>query len=131
MKKYLVTIEFRYYEIPKHEELSGYANKTITIGIYDNFSEACTGGNALMEVLESKFPLHKFPGGYYAHKERFSANGGCFGSKYTLITNLAYLTTPFDFYAKITTLNCDGISTSVDEVTASVKKYRELKAREE
>ena len=84
-----------------------------------------------MENLESKFELHVFPKGNKAKKDRFSKNGGCFGGKKDLISNLAYLRTPFDFYAKITTLKYAPIDESIDEVLNSLKKYREYKLQED
>tara|TARA_R110002073_G_scaffold3315_1_gene22321 strand:+ start:562 stop:912 length:351 start_codon:yes stop_codon:yes gene_type:complete len=116
MKKYLVSIEFRYSK----DDL--YGSKEVIIGVYDDFEEACIGGNNLLINLESKFKLHTFPSGTVAKKDRFSKNGGCFGSKNTLVTNSAYLRTPFDFYAKITTLNYDNIDSSIEEAVNFFKK---------
>ena len=127
MDKYLVTIEFRYSDAPKNDDKFTRCNKTITIGVYDNFDDACIGGNNLLEKLESKFEIHSFPDGSKAKKDRFSKNGGCFGRKCDLVTNLAYLKTPFEFYAKITTLKHDSIDESIDEVVNAVKRYRNYK----
>lgn len=132
MEKHLVTIEFRYKEIPKSDIYSEHKSKKVTIGVFDDFEEACEIGNLLLKTLESKFDLHVFPNGKgTAKRERFSKNGGCFGSKKNLITNLAYLKTPFEFYAKITTLKFDSIAETIDGVVDSVKKYREFKKSEE
>lgn len=98
MEKYLVQIEFRY-----SSDMS--KDKITTIGVFDTFEEACINGNNLLRFLESKYNLHMFPNGIKAIKERFSKNGGCFESKKTLVSNLAYLQTPFGFYAKIETLH--------------------------
>lgn len=122
MKKYLVTIEFRYTS--KREYSSGgnmHVNKTITIGTFDNFDMAISEGNKQMEVLESKFKIHTFPQGNEAKKERFSKNGGCFNSPNTLITNLAYLKTPFEFYAKIVTLHYEDTAQAIEEVLKDLK----------
>ena len=128
MEKHLVTIEFRYREVPKSEIYSEYRSKTITIGVFDDFEDACKKGNKLMETLESKFPLHVFPNGKgTAKKERFSKNGGCFNSKRDLITNLAYLKTPFEFYAKIKTLKLNNIEKTIEDVVDSIKKYKEYR----
>ena len=128
MEKYLVTIEFRYLGIPKNEFHSSSMNKKVTIGIFDEFEDAWKGGNKILELLESKFKLHVFPNGKgEAKKERFSKNGGAFGSKNNLITDLAYLKTPFSFFAKITTLKLDSVEESIDEVLSSVKNYKEFK----
>ena len=129
MEKYLVTIEFRYSDAPETEdERSTSKTKMVTIGIYDTFEDACQNGNNLLEVLESKFELHQFPDGRKASKERFSKNGGCFGSKNTLVTNLAYLKTPFEFYAKIETLKYNPIDEVVKNVVSASKRYRNYKS---
>ena len=128
MEKYLVTIEFRYSDAPNFDTNFSSKNKTITIGVYDSFDEACINGNNLLETLESKFKIHTFPNGSEAKKDRFSKNGGWFGSKNTLVTNLAYLKTPFEFYAKIETLKYDSIDESINDVLNSVKRYRIYKS---
>lgn len=127
MEKYLTAIEFRYSSAPRYEDDLTSLSKTITIGVYDTFEEACKNGNELMEVLESKFQIHTFPDGREAKRERFTKNGGCFGGKNTLITNLAYLRTPFGFYAKITTLKIDDVVTTINNVVAAAKSYQEYK----
>lgn len=129
MVKYLVKIEFRYSDVPESENSSTSKNKVVTIGVYDTFEDACKSGNTLLETLESKFELHQFPDGRSASKERFSKNGGCFGSKNTLVTNLAYLKTPFEFYAKIETLKYDSIDETIDNVVNSSKRYRSYRAK--
>lgn len=127
MERYLMAIEFRYSDAPRYEDDLTSHSKTITIGVYDTFEEACKEGNELMEVLESKFQIHTFPNGIEAKRERFSKNGGCFGGKQTLITNLAYLRTPFEFYAKITTLKIDDVVPTINNVVAAAKSYQEYK----
>lgn len=122
MKKYLVTIEFRYTS--KREYSSGgnmSVNKTITIGVYDDFDIAISEGNKQMEILESKFKIHTFPQGDKAKRERFSKNGGCFNSPNTLISNLAYLRTPFSFYAKIETLHYEDTAQTIEDVLKDLK----------
>lgn len=126
MEKFLVTIEFRYRDAP---EL--YPEKVITIGVYDTFDDACNNGNFLMQTLESKYPLHKFPNGTEAKKERFSKYGAPFRTKLTLITDTAYLKTPFVFSAKITTLKFDDVEKTIDEIEAAVKRFKEHKSSED
>ena len=127
MEKYLVKIEFRYSDAPETEDGSTSRNKMVTIGVYDTFEDACLNGNNMLETLESKFELHQFPDGRKASKERFSKNGGCFGGKNTLITDLAYLKTPFEFYAKIETLKYNTIDEAIEDVVNSSKRYRNYK----
>ena len=127
MQKYLVQIEFRYLDVPKNEMHSTSKNKFVTIGVYDTFEQACKNGNKLLETLESKFELHIFPSGVKATKERFSLNGGAYRSKKDLITDLAYLKTPFSFFAKITTLNYLDIDETINEVLEAGQRYKEYK----
>ena len=70
--------------------------------------------------MESKFGLHKFPDGRVAFKERLN-------KKINLITNLAYLKTPFQFYLKITKLKYDEINRTIDEILESIKRYETYK----
>ena len=58
MEKYLVTIWFTYNDAPKDEFLSGYTQKTITIGVYDTQNDAITNGNKALEKFEKYFPLN-------------------------------------------------------------------------
>lgn len=127
MTKELVKIEFRYKDKSLNNDSSNYVSKTITIGIYSSFDEACIHGNALMENLENKFKLHSFPNGNFAQKERFSKNGGCFGYPKRLITNLAYLQTPFEFYAQIIKLELSDIDKTILEILEANKRYKEFK----
>jgi hypothetical protein len=115
--KQLLTIEFRY----TNKRTDDYKTRTVTIGVYDTFDGAVLDGNKQLELLESKFPLHKFPSGKQANRERFSLNGGCFGSKNTLINNLAYLKAPFDFYFKITELKYLSLEDSLLMVMEDMK----------
>ncbi len=128
MEKYLVTIEFRYLDAPKGEYDSSHKSKTITIGVFDSIDEAHNEGNKSLEVLESKFKMHTFPQGYEAAKERFSKKGGCFGSAKNLITNLAYLKTPFEFYAKVTTLKYLDINETISNIAEARNRYKDYKA---
>lgn len=127
MERYLVRIEFRYSDAPKTDDGYSSKNKMITIGVYDTFEEACKNGNNLLEVLESKFELHQYPDGTKASKERFSKNGGYLGSKKTLVSNLAYLKTPFEFYAKIETLEYSPIDEVIENVVSASKRYLNYK----
>ena len=124
MEKYLVKIEFRYYDVPETEGRSTSKNKIVTIGIYNTFEDACQNGNNLLEVLESKFKLHQFPDGSKALKKRFSINRGYFGSEKVFLTHLAYLKTPFEFYASIETLKFNPINEVIEDVISASKKYK-------
>jgi len=127
MEKYLVSIEFRYSDAPKHEDGHTSRRNTVTIGVYDNFDEACTEGNKALVVMESKYKLNPNRN----KRKRFSKNGGCFGSKKSLVSNLAYLQTPFAFYANITTLSFGDVSETIEAVTASLNRYRAFKSKQE
>jgi hypothetical protein len=130
IKKYLVDIELRYNGPPKNgNNHCSHTSKTITIAICNTFDEACVKGNELMEHLETRFKRHVFPSGLHAAKERFSKNGSCFGSPNTLITNGAYLKTPFQFFAQIKTLSFNSIDNKIDNAISDVKKYKNYEKR--
>jgi hypothetical protein len=130
MDKYLVTIEFRYSDVPKFENGGTSNSKTTTIGVYDSIDEAIEKGNEALEKLESKFAIHTFPNGRKAKKERFSKNGGCFGTANTLVTNLAYLQTPFEFYAKITTLKHLDLEETLFNLIEARNRYVSFRRKE-
>lgn len=130
--KELLTIEFRYRDKPKGEHDSEHKDKTITIGVYDTLEEAIVEGNKVLEILEKNFKLHVFPNNKgEAKKERFSKNGGCFGYPQRLVTNLAYLQTPFAFYAKIEKLTYGEVEQTITEVLEAGKRYKEYKNSEQ
>lgn len=118
MEKYLVTIEFRYNDSPNGE--------VITIGVFDTRDEANLNGNKALEVFETKFKLNP----NYNKKRRFSNNGGCFGYPESLISDSAYLQTPFAFYAKVTKLKYDDVEQTINNVLEKIKKYNEFRDSE-
>jgi hypothetical protein len=122
MKKYLVTIDFKYTIKAKNEDdTDRYKTKKITVGIFEDFDLAISQGNEVLKILENHFKIHKFPNGTDASKERFGKNSGCFGYPKTLVTNLAYLKTPFAFYANIETLNCENVEETILSVLEDLK----------
>lgn len=126
MKKYLLTLELRYTNVKNDE--TDYTTNITTIGVYDEAQEAYNAGNNICELLESKYKTHVFPGGNEAKKERFSKNGSCFGSANHLITDLAYLKTPFNFFLKITILkhnNIDEVLKEAEEARKRLIKYKQ------
>jgi len=125
MTKELLTIEFRYSDVAKGEHDSDYKTKRITIGVYDTLDEAIVEGNKALEVFEKHFKLNP----NWNTKDRFSKNGGCFGEPKRLITALAYLQTPFDFYAKITKLTYGDVDETIGEVLEAVKRYNEYQSK--
>ena len=127
MEKYLVNIEFRYSDSPETEDHYTGRRETVTIGVYDTFDEACESGNNLLEKLESKFGIKQYPNGTKVRKERFSKNGNPFGGKNTLVTGL-HVKTPFLFFARIETLKFDDVDKSIDDVMASLERYRNYMA---
>lgn len=127
MKKYLVTLEFRYSYIEEPEHDIFHRSRTITLGVFDTMGDACENGNKALEILESKFELNPA----YNRRERLSKNGGCFGGAKNLVTNLGYLNTPFQFFLKVTTLSFESVETAVAEVMEAGVRYREFKSRED
>ena len=123
MRKYLVTIRFTYNDAPKDEFLSGYTQKTITIGVYDTQNEAITNGNKTLEKFEKYFPLNH----NWNVKERFSNNGGPFGEPKHLVTNTAWIITPFSLVAEITVLDFQDVEETIYKVLDAQKRYKEYK----
>ena len=123
MNKELLTIEFRYHDVPKGDHDSDYKSKRITIGVYDTLDEAIVEVNKAMEVFETQFKLNP----NYNKKDRFSKNGGCFGEPKRLITALGYLQTSFDFYAKITKLTYADVDETISEVLEATKRYKKYR----
>ena len=124
MNKYLVTIEFRYNGTPSEPEgYSRYIEKTLTIGVFDSRDEANQAGNVALIEFEKQFKLNP----NWNRKERFSNNGGCFGYPKDLISDMGYLETPFEFFAKITKLNYGDVNDYIKESIKEVKAYRKWK----
>jgi hypothetical protein len=126
MTKYLVTIDFRYSDAPKHDNDYIHKGKTTTLGVFDTMDEAIIEGNKALEIFEKHFPLNKA----WNKKDRFGKNNGPFGSAKNLITPLAYLQCPFDFYARISTLNYLDVEETILNVLSCTKRYREYKLKE-
>lgn len=100
-----------------------YVFNTVTIGVFDSFDIAAIEGNKVLEYLESEYKPHIFPDGKQALKQRFSKHGGVFGSNKNLVTNLAYLKTPFDFYARIITPKYESVADTLSEIEAAITRY--------
>jgi hypothetical protein len=122
MIKELVTIEFRYLDISNDKDCTIPKSKTITVGIYDTFEEAIIEGNKALEIFEKHFKLNP----NWNVKERFGKTNGCFRLATRLVSPLAYLECPFDFYAKITTCCFDDIEQTILGVLEANKRYKEF-----
>lgn len=123
MEKELVTIEFRYAKIlPDYSDggyRAGQPSKTITIGVFDTYEEACEEANKALLVFEKHFKLKN-------KKDRFGRGLDAFGSDKRLVTDLTYLTTPFSFFAKIQKLKYENVEDTILEVLTDVKKAKEF-----
>ena len=111
MTKELLTIEFRYHEVPKSEYSCEYVSKTITIGVYDTLEDAVKEGNKVLDKLSSKF---KF-------RESFDINNGVFGSANRHVCDFRGYP---EVFCQIKQLKYDDISKVMDEVFDSEEKYR-------
>lgn len=77
MKKiYVITADFRY----RDGEDDWKKDKVFCIGIYKTADEAIAKGNAAIKYIEKRIG-NKF-------REKFSLNGGCFGSRQFLVADL-------------------------------------------
>ena len=108
MTKYLVTTEFRYNSIPKGEFDSGYYNRTITNGVFDNIDDALNEGNNVIKQLKAsgKFTIYDF----------FEKNH-LFGRPNNLVTN-GYKDR-VRVYIQITDLDFDDVNDVINDVCAS------------
>lgn len=123
MEKWLVQIEFRYTDASDMDYDNGYrhVNDKVTLGIFDTFEDACACGNAALENdLETRFELNK----NYNRKDRFGKGNGPYGSDTTLISDMAYLTTPFSFFAKITKLKYGNIGEAINNAVEGPKRAK-------
>lgn len=120
----LLTIEFRYTDVKDEEKY--HATKTITIGVFDTLDEAIIEGNKALEIFEKHFKLNTANN----KKERFSKNGGCFGTANRLVSPLGYLQTPFDFYAKIKKLTYGDIEQNITEILEANERYKQTKNKQ-
>ncbi len=112
--KELLTVEFRYNDVPKGEHDSGHISKTITIGVFDTLDEAITEGNKLLDTLSKTFQV----------RERFKKNH-LFGFPNKLVTNTSYPTYGIQYFAKIETLKFDDLAESINETFKAYTRYRE------
>lgn len=121
MKKYLVTIEFRYQDRPDNDGFGESNTKKITIGVYDTDDEAIENGNKALEKFEKHFKLNP----HYNVKERFSKHGGCFGGSNFLISDSAWIETPFTLFANITVLDYQDVDKTINEVLEARERYED------
>lgn len=113
MTKELLTIEFRYLEMPKNEAWTEHRNKTITIGVFDTLEEAILRGNEMLTELSKSFEIRP--------EDRFKLKH-LFGTPCRLVCNVRRKTN-IDFYAKIEQLKYDDLSQAVKEVKEATNKY--------
>lgn len=111
MTKELLTIEFRYHEVPKSEYSCEYVSKTITIGVYDTLEDAVKEGNKVLKEWSSKFKI----------RDTFGVHNGVFGSANRLVCD--YHANP-EVFCEIKQLKYDDISKVMNEVFESEEKYR-------
>lgn len=112
MAKELLTIEFRYHEVPKSEYSCEYVSKTITIGVYDTLEEAVKEGNKVLNELSSKF---KF-------SETFGLHNSLWGTATRLVCDYSHC--DVEVFCEIEQLKYDDIRKVMDEVFESEEKYR-------
>jgi len=116
MTKELLTIEFRYHEVPKSECSCEHVSKTITIGVYDTLEDAVKEGNKVLNKLSSKFNF----------SDSFGTNNGVWGSANRLVCD-CFRGYP-QVFCKITQLKYDDdISKVMNEVFESEEEYRKWK----
>lgn len=120
MKKYLLTFEFRYSITPVSDDRSSCTTKTITTGIYDTIEEVIQSGNECLTELEKTFDVRG---------DRFQLNY-LFGMPRNLVTNVC-TKDKVRFFGKITTLNYDSLSDTVNEAIESNRRYEVYRKKQE
>jgi hypothetical protein len=118
MKKELLTIEFRYYDIPINDNDTEHRNKIVTIGIFDTLNEAIAEGNKCLDILSKSFEVRKDDKFILKH---------LFDSPKRLVTNTCYPTNNIQYFAHIQTLCFDNLSDTIDEVFTSTNKYKKYR----
>jgi hypothetical protein len=118
MKKYILTVEFRYHDKPKGEWDHEYPSKKITIGIYDSMDKAVLEGNTIMRALSKHFQVRDGDWFKMVH---------LFGHPKTLCTNTCYPTKGIEYFAKIDTLVFDDLEATIAEAFTAYERYREYK----
>lgn len=112
-KIFKVSVEVRYY-VNGYDGDKVYRTVKNLIGVYDDQDQALNAGNEALRELEKLFPMHVFPNGQEAPKQRLSRI-------ISIVSNLAYLKTPFDFYMEIETIFKNPIEEFVGSVLADLK----------
>ena len=113
--KELLTIEFRYHDRPKFEGDGECRTKTITIGIFDTLEEAVREGNKTIESLSKHFQVRP--------DDKFKVHG-LFGNPDRLVTNCCYSTRGIQYFAKITSLKFDDLSSTIQETFEAADRCR-------
>lgn len=121
MEQYLITIEYRFKGKPNRWDSTDYETKQ-TLGVFDTLEDAMKCGNEFLPLLEARWDLNP----NYNKKERFHKNMGMF-----IISDLAYIKTPFTFYAKIEKLRYFDSEILLDEITKSCYDYKQYKKLQE
>ena len=115
MTKELLTVEFRYHDVPKGDYDCEYKSKTITIGVYDTLDEAIAEGNKILNVLSESFEVRS--------DDKFQ-KVFLFGGPKRLVTNCCYSTRGIQYFAKIDQLKFDDLSEMVKETFDAADRYR-------
>lgn len=124
MTKELLTVEFRYCDAPQGAHDCEHKHKTITIGVYDTLEEAVKKGNEVVQELSQYFEVRR--------DDKFSLNGGIFGSSKRLVSNCCYPTNGVSYYAKITPLKFADMPTIIQKAFEAEARYKQyLKEQEE
>lgn len=109
MEKYLLTFELRYTSLNTYKDDLKYNFNTITLGVFDDYKEACKQGNLLLDKLDSKYEKH--PCG------RRSLSENCY-----LVGR--YHKVPFDYFLKIESLKFKCYENEIDKAIEGIKEYR-------
>lgn len=113
MTKELLTVEFRYYQVPPSNAHSEWTSKKITIGVFETIEEAINKGNEVLNELSKNYTFRQ---------DDYFKLSHLFGSPKRLV----YGWTKYrqhEFYAKIDRLEYDDLAETVAFVRKSTNDF--------
>jgi hypothetical protein len=122
MIKYVLTIEFRYDEIPKNEYFSGCETEKFTIKEYENLKDAIKEGNDFIKnTLKKHFEIKKYD---------YFGNQALGLGTLLLVSNCCYRDN-VSFSAKIEVINTpDNIENEINRIREINNKWIEYRRKE-
>jgi hypothetical protein len=115
MKKYQLTVTFRYRDVPTYEWGDGDKTVTTTIDTYDTIEQAIDGGNMVLHEISRDLTLRDC--------DKFSLDGGGFGLPKLLVSNSFRTTKGVTFFAEIKELSYVDVKGILLEALCAYDRY--------